>query len=170
MSHALLSPSGAKRWTSCTASPSQEVGKRDSSNEASRQGTAEHLVSSECLDHGLDPAVYLGKTVVFCVDIIDGTRSFECFEGEQPDTVVVANKVLIDEASVARCQAYVNFVRDVVESTGGMLMVEQRLSIEHITGEAGAKGTADAVILAGDTLIVIDAKFGSGRINAWEKA
>jgi hypothetical protein len=57
---------------------------------------------------------------------------------------------------------YLEYVRDVVRSTGGTLMVEQRLSIEGITGEAGAHGTADVVILAGDELIVIDLKYGRG--------
>jgi hypothetical protein len=40
-------------------------------------------------------------------------------------------------------------------------MVEQRLPLVSITGEQ-AHGTADAVILADDEIIVIDLKFGMG--------
>jgi hypothetical protein len=55
-------------------------------------------------------------------------------------------------------QKYLDYVRAI----GGELMVEQRLSIEAITGEPGAKGTSDAVILAGDELVIIDLKYGRG--------
>lgn len=58
--------------------------------------------------------------------------------------------------------AYVRYVQDLVRSTGGDLLVEQRLPIGHITGEEGAHGTSDAVILAGGELIIVDAKFGRG--------
>jgi hypothetical protein len=41
-------------------------------------------------------------------------------------------------------------------------MVEQQLPIEHVTGEKGACGTADAVILADDELVIVDLKYGRG--------
>ena len=47
-------------------------------------------------------------------------------------------------------QTYVNNVRSIVNATEGILLVEQRLPIEHMTGEDGATGTADAVILTPD--------------------
>lgn len=68
----------------------------------------------------------------------------------------------LDEEQARAVQTYVNHVRTIVEATRGTLLVEQRVSIEHLTGEKGAKGTADAVILAPDELIVLDAKFGRG--------
>ena len=61
-------------------------------------------------------------------------------------------------------QTYVNNVRSIVNATEGILLVEQRLPIEHMTGEEGATGTADAVILTPDEFIVIDAKFGRGVV------
>jgi hypothetical protein len=46
-------------------------------------------------------------------------------------------------------------------------MVEQALDLAAITGEAGAQGTADAVIVAGSRLHVIDLKYGRGvRVDA----
>jgi len=48
-------------------------------------------------------------------------------------------------------------------------MVEQRLSIEAITKEPGAKGTSDAVILAGEELVIVDLKYGRGvKVDADE--
>jgi hypothetical protein len=57
---------------------------------------------------------------------------------------------------------YTDQVQQLVESTGGTLHVEQRLPIGQWTDEADAHGTSDAVIVAGDELIVADLKFGMG--------
>ena len=53
---------------------------------------------------------------------------------------------------------YVEYVR----SLPGTLLVEQSLSIEPITGEADAYGTADAVLVGDDELFVCDLKYGMG--------
>lgn len=64
---------------------------------------------------------------------------------------------------------YTDQIQQLVESTGGALHVEQRLPIGQWTGETGAHGTADAVIVAGEELIVADLKFGMGvEISAVE--
>lgn len=55
---------------------------------------------------------------------------------------------------------YINFVID--ESRGSTLMIEQPLDIGKITGEKGAKGTADAVVVKSDVVHVIDLKWGAG--------
>ena len=57
---------------------------------------------------------------------------------------------------------YTEQINDLVRSTGGILHVEQRLPIGQWTDEPGAHGTSDAVIVAGDELIVADLKFGMG--------
>lgn len=55
---------------------------------------------------------------------------------------------------------YVNFVID--ESRGNVLMVERSVDISKITGEAGAVGTADAIVIKDDLIHVIDLKWGAG--------
>jgi hypothetical protein len=56
-------------------------------------------------------------------------------------------------------QSYVDYVL----SWGGTLFVENRMSIAHLTGEEGACGTADAIIMTADReLVVIDYKHGKG--------
>jgi hypothetical protein len=52
-------------------------------------------------------------------------------------------------------------VRD-YQGDDGELFVEQALPIGHITGEDGAEGTSDAVILQGDEIIIVDLKAGRG--------
>lgn len=63
---------------------------------------------------------------------------------------------------------YVNYVNAQVETLpNAMLLVEQRMSIEHITQEPDAHGTADTVIISEGLLVVIDLKFGRGvRVDA----
>jgi hypothetical protein len=53
-------------------------------------------------------------------------------------------------------------------ATNGELHIEQRLPIGWLTGEEGAHGTADAVIVTPDELIIVDAKFGYKLVDADE--
>lgn len=162
--HALLSPSSAHRWRSCTASPSQSMGKPNESSPAAMQGTAEHQVSEECLKDNLDPMDYIGRTMVFYRDA-NGVQQETWTQGEA--IAGEFHRVVIDEDSAARCMAYIQFVRDLVKARNATLFVEQRVQIDHITGEAGARGTSDAVLLAGDELIICDAKFGRNKVVAY---
>ena len=84
--------------------------------------------------------------------------SAECLESSRTP----ADFPDIDDEQRRAIQTYLDLVRDIVKSTGGELAVEQRLSIEFITGEKDAHGTADAVIVSDDELIIVDAKFGRG--------
>lgn len=57
---------------------------------------------------------------------------------------------------------YVDAVRDAVRNSGGQLFVENRVPLSHITGEEGAEGTSDTIIVAEEELVVIDLKYGKG--------
>ena len=135
--HAQLSPSSAARWMICPGSVELCADLPDTSSSASSEGTMMHTVAAKCLENNTDASGYVGTT------------DFE-------------TKLVLQTEQAQAVQRYVDTVRDVVKATGGELLVEQRLSIEHMTGEKGAKGTADAVILTMNELIVIDAKFGRG--------
>lgn len=139
MAHATLSPSSAVRWMACPGSVRLTKDLPDSTSSFAAEGTAMHEVAELCLTTNNDAAAYVG-------------RIFEVDEFKVEFTTELALAV----------QDYVNYVRDVVKATGGELLVEQKLSIAHITGEAGAKGTSDVVILAPPELIVVDLKGGRG--------
>lgn len=69
------------------------------------------------------------------------------------------------ESVIEAVEPYVDYVK----SLPGTLLVEQRLPIDGITGEAGASGTADAIVISGTELTVIDLKFGVGvKVDAVE--
>lgn len=172
MAHAELSPSASKRWGGaggCRASITQSRGKPNRSSHASRLGTAKHMVSALCLDDGTVPGIYLGRAVAFYSQIDTPDKEVEGFADSIDLNTVLVNEVIdIDQEFIDQCTAYVSYVREQVSLTGGELHVEVKLDIAGITGEVDATGTADAVIVCSDEVAVIDAKFGVGRVSAYE--
>lgn len=170
--HARLGPSGAAIWTECTASPRESDGKPNDGNDASRMGTACHGVVAECLMHDRDPHEYFGRNFLFCIDSDDGSRVEDFDDRVAPKRVgaqlKIEHTVVIDSDMVDYCVSYVNFVRDLVESTGATMLVEQRVPIQHITGEEGAGGTSDVILMYGSTIHTIDAKFGRNKVTAYD--
>lgn len=135
--HALLSPSGFKALMLCPAKPAMERGLPDDSSEYADEGTAAHEIGAKCLAYDRNAVDYLGQTVQV------GERIFT-----------------VDQDFADAVQVYVDLVRDL--RGDGELFVEQALPIGHVTGEVGAEGTGDAVIIRGNEIIVVDLKFGRG--------
>ena len=149
MAHAKLSPSGAHRWMACPGSVVLEADYPDESSSYASEGSAAHELAAIVLEEDDDTAAnYIGKRVEF-------------YDGDEP----VLWEVTEDMAR--HVDDYVKLVREYAQ--GGTLMVEQRLGIGHITGEEGAKGTSDVVIVKGGELVVMDLKFGMGvKVDAAE--
>lgn len=86
-------------------------------------------------------------------------------EGEVADLVGLTGEVYDTAAMDEPVRYYVDYVKGL----GGDLFTEQRLSLTEITGEEGARGTADAVILRGSELVIADLKYGQGvKVDAVE--
>jgi len=135
--HAKLSPSGAHRWMACPGSVVLEAEYPDSSSRAAAEGTLAHDIASQCLINHAHPSPYLGTT--HTVDGFDFT---------------------VGQDMVGHVADYMGLVHEYAE--GGTLLVERQVSIGHLTGEEGATGTADAIILKGNEIVVIDLKYGMG--------
>lgn len=148
--HAILSPSGADRWMTCPGSPAMERGRPDTSSSYADEGTAAHFVASEALEHGGVPADFIGQHVALPDD------GSPCWA----DTGHLVTQEMADYL-----EGYVSAVR--LQAEGGTLMVERRLDISMLTGEEGAGGTADAVVITRDAELQIhDLKYGMRPVPA----
>jgi Protein of unknown function (DUF2800) len=157
MTHAFLSPSGAPAWTRCEAKVHLERGLPDKSGKDAAEGTAAHFLRAYCLSTGEDARDHLGKLITLSAE-------GEHFGNGEPDVVPTTLFEVTDEMADA-VQRSVDVIRSIMSNNADAeLHVEVPLDISHITGEDGAKGTSDTVILlhSAKTLIVDDYKHGLG--------
>lgn len=151
MAHAKLSPSGAHRWLRCPGSVVLETAYPDTTSTYAREGTAAHELA----------AIVLETDELNAQRYVDLQIEFDD-HGEE-----VSWRVTQDMADYV--DDYVKLVRELAQ--GNMLLVERRVSISHLTGETGATGTSDVVIVdtTGRNLTVVDLKYGMGvRVEAEE--
>jgi hypothetical protein len=147
--HAKLSPSGAHRWMACSGSVQLEAEYPDSSSSYAREGTAAHELA----------AIVLENSEAYANDYVG--KMFE-FNDHGEDVMWPITKEMADYVD-----DYVNFVLE--RAHGKTLYVECKLPISHLTGEAGATGTSDVVLIdiPNRTIEVIDLKYGMGvRVDA----
>ena len=151
MAHAKLSPSGAHRWMACPASVVLEADYPDTSSSFAREGSAAHELAAMVLENEEPNAqAYVERMVEF-----------------QDNGELVHWRVTQDMADYVN--DYVNLVRELAQ--GKTLLVERKVPIGHLTGEDGATGTSDVVIVdtTNGNLTVVDLKYGMGvRVDALE--
>lgn len=130
--HSVLSPSSASRWCKCPASIAMSMGLKEESSPFALEGSCAHAVAESMLTG----------------------EAFQAPKG--------AEDVNPDDFR-EEVRPYVDFVNGLKETyKDATVMIEQRLDISSITGEAGAFGTSDAVVVADTDLYVIDLKYGRG--------
>lgn len=145
MAHAFLSPSGAAAWMRCNAKPYRERDFPDQGNESADEGTAAHYLLEQCLEQNVDAAHFTGLRI----KVEDGKTEFHTGGAYPvgPDMTREIQKVL----DLARSDA-----------EGATIYPEQVLPIAQFTGEFGATGTCDMVIVKGKTIWIRDLKYGRG--------
>lgn len=143
--HAILSPSSAARWLVCPGSVALTAGMPEDASEYRDQGTAAHELASMCLTEGKSAHAYHGRRIE--------VKKFATIE--------------VDDEMVDEVNKYLGVIKAL--AANGELLIEQRVPIGHVTGEDGAEGTADAIVLDfnENEIIVVDLKYGKGvRVDA----
>lgn len=133
--HALLSASSAHRWLHCPPSAKLTAGVTDSPSEAALQGTAAHALAEHKLRRALKQ---------------QSKRPVSKYEDDEMNT---------------HTDDYVSYVLEQYEQAkqatpGAVIYIEQHLDFSHVV--PGGFGTGDCLLVADDTLHVIDLKYGLG--------
>lgn len=152
--HAVYNPSGAKKRHICPGSLAMEDGLPDGDTTYSDEGTAAHALAAICLKEGSHPSAYLGRNITvekggpYLPDAVPGF----------PNSVTF----VVDVEMAGKVNVYVQSVLKFAE--GNTLDVEQALPIGHVSGEEGATGTGDAIIITSNykELQAHDLKYGMG--------
>lgn len=143
--HAFNSPSGMPAAMLCNAKPWREQPFPETTNDSADEGTAAHFLQEQCLEKGVEAAHFIGTRI----QVKNGKTEFHT-SGQWPVGNDFAHEV----------QKSLDVIYSLAE--GATIYPEQTLSIEFITGEEGATGTSDVIIVKGKTLICADLKFGRG--------
>ena len=141
--HALLSASGAHRWLRCTGSPLLEKDFPDSTSVYAQEGTLAHELCE------LKLTAYTGEiTKRKLTSMKNKLMKSELWQPEMDST----------------SEAYLDYIKDITMSytVKPVILTEKRVDFSRYVPEGF--GTADCLILAGDTLHVVDYKHGKGVV------
>ena len=142
MAHALLGPSSAARWIACP--PSVKLGEQfeDVESEYAKEGSLAHEIAELKVRKLIDP----GLT----------SRKFTAAMKKLKD------KELYREEMQGYTDEYVEFIQEQMYShlVTPHIAVEQRVDFSQYVPDGF--GTADCILIANDTLHIIDFKYGKG--------
>lgn len=147
--HAKLSASGAHRWMACPGSYSLEKDLPDVTTEAAQEGTTAHSLAEAMIKYNagsISKAVYTRR--------VNKIKASEYYNAEMEDCI----RSYADQV----WEIFNGYRKDTPDA---ILESEQRLDFSEYVPEGF--GTGDVVIIADETLQIIDLKYGKGvRIDA----
>lgn len=148
--HAVLSPSGAAKWTACPGSVVLEEGLPNESSPHARWGTAAHELAQLCLWDEIMDEPYADPL------------NAESFVGRV--FIVEGHEIEVDMEMADCVNTYCSYVHTYGDlAAGDKLYVEVEVPLDGMTGEKDATGTSDAIWhLANGEIVVIDLKGGAG--------
>ena len=130
--HALLSASSAHRWLACPPSAVVAEAYPEQDTDYTREGTVAHEIAE----------IYASD------DVID-------IEATTEDIAKEITKEMIECA-----EAYRDYIQELKKSDDAIVLLEQRVDFSPWVPEGF--GTCDCIMIQGDTLTIIDYKYGQG--------
>lgn len=157
--HAKISPSASKRWISCPGSVRLNQGVIRKSSTYADEGTVAHEIAKRMLEsvngkpgrHPGSASLYLGKH-----GLVDEHGNVEFKQGPPPANIKKGSAHRITQEMADHVDGYVSHVM----SIPGPRYIEVRVSAAAYA--EGVEGTADAIVIEGSTLHVVDLKYGAG--------
>ena len=133
--HALLSASSSERWLNCPPSAVASEAYPDQDTEFTREGTLAHEVA-EHVAKMVDPRGFYDL-----YDYIE--RRFNC-----------------DKEMAEHAVAYSDYIQEHIKSDKAVVLLEQKVDFSPWVPDGF--GTCDCILIQGDTLTIIDYKYGVG--------
>ena len=150
--HALLGPSKAYQWMACTPSARLEEGFPDTTSEAAEEGTLAHELA-ELKVRNYFYSVEFGKRKL--------TAAINKLKKDHAD--------LWQEEMMGYTDEYLEFIRSAALALPSAPYVTIEKQVDLTAYIPDGFGTADCILIHGDTIHVIDFKYGknpNGRVSA----
>lgn len=133
--HALLSASSSARWLACPPSAVAAEAYPRQDNAFTQEGTLAHEVAEWVADVTVNGLGY------------DVHAREDWAEGVTPEMIDCA-------------VGYAEYIQEQIKEPGAVVLLERR--VDYSDWVPGGFGTCDCIIIQGDTLIIIDYKYGVG--------
>ncbi len=141
--HALLSASSAHRWLTCTPSARLEEQFPDTTSDAAKEGTLAHELAELKVRNYFDPKDISKRKL---------NSSIKKMKTEE----------LWQDEMLTHTDTYIDYIRDVSINLPSTPYVAVEKRVDYSMYASQGFGTADCIMLQGDTLHVIDFKYGKG--------
>jgi len=165
--HALLAPSAAKRWMTCTPSARVESLLPERGSAYAREGTIAHAVA-ECLLHyylGYEPLAVYDDPWGHYVDFVMACPEIRELESQAAQEGFDFREILETVHNDYVGIVWSDYVKAMAEDPGAVLLVEWRVGLSDYVPESF--GSSDAIIIWADKMNVYDLKYGKGvRVHA----
>lgn len=165
--HALLAPSSAKRWMTCTPSARLEETVPSKDTAYTREGTIAHAMAEGILRHLLEIEASGLPSYAEYFSTCGSTIAQQQIEAmaENLDWKEMSETVYEHYCRLV----YESYLGAKLEDPDAVLLVESKLQLAEFIPEGF--GSSDAVLIYGDTLEVFDLKYGKGvKVEAEENA
>lgn len=153
--HALLAPSAAHRWLACPPSARLEQRFPDTGSPYAAEGTLAHAVAELKAKCHLLKAINKRKLSVELKKLKESTTLYdEAGQARDPETYW--------PEIMRHTDAYIEHIQEIIHSfrSTPYIAVEKRLDFSAWVPEGF--GTGDCIVIGGDTLHIIDLKYGTG--------